>query len=451
MDRIDSNGHRLSGATNESTALFEQACRELLCMVDDPAATVERAIAAAPEMTMAHVLKAWLHLLGTEPSGRAVAQQASEVAASLAADAREHAHVEAAQALAQGRWREAALRLEDLSARHPLDTLALQVGHQIDFFRGDSRMLRDRIARAMPAWDPSVPGWHAVLGMHAFGLEETGLYDQAEEAGRECVALEPRDSWGWHAVAHVLEMRNQPREGIAWLRPKRSVWSAGSFLAVHNTWHLALFELELDGHDEALRLFDEAIGGAGSGVVMDLIDASAMLWRLQLRGVDVGDRWNGVADRWAVALSQGPGQYAFNDVHAMLAYVGADREEAQRELLRGLQAAAAGHGDEAAFSREVGLDVALALRALAHGQAAEAVRLLRPLRSVSHRFGGSHAQRDLIDLTLIEAAQRAGDSPLAAALAAERAALRPRSPFAQRLAQRLPVRSTPARTVPGQR
>jgi len=443
MNLIDATGHCVSGATPESLARYEQAARELLCMVDDPVASVDAALVASPEMTMAHVLKAWLHLLGTEPSALPVARACCEAAAALPADDRERRHVEAASALARGHWREAGLRLEDLSTRYPRDTVALQVGHQIDFFRGDSRMLRDRIARALPAWDPAVPGWHAVLGMHAFGLEETRDYAQAEVQGRRSVELEPRDSWGWHAVAHVHEMRNAPREGIAWLRPTRATWSAGSFLAVHNSWHLALFELELDGHDEALRLYDEAIGGTGSAVAMDLIDASAMLWRLQLRGVDVGDRWASVADRWATVLADGgSGQYAFNDLHAMLAYVGADRVAAQQVLIDAMRAAAASAVDNAEFTREVGLPAAQAIQALGEGDAARAVQLLRSIRSQSHRFGGSHAQRDLLDLTLIEAAQRAADVPLAAALAAERAALWPHSPLAQRLTQRLRVGTT---------
>lgn len=426
MNLMDATGHRVSGATSASLEHFEQAARELLCMVDDPAASVDRALTESPDMTMAHVLKAWLHLLGTEPSGVPVALACCEAAARLPADDREERHIAAASALAHGRWREAGLRLEDLSARYPRDTLALQAGHQVDFFRGDSRMLRDRIARALPAWDPQIPGWHAVLGMYAFGLEETADYGQAEARGREAVELEPRDSWAWHAVAHVHEMRNAPREGIAWLAPHRATWSSGSFLATHNTWHLALFELELGEEQQALRLYDEAVGGTGSSVVLDLIDASAMLWRLRLRGVDVGRRWDGVADRWSGVLAgAGAGQYAFNDVHAMLAYVGADRPAAQAELLEAMEDTVREKADNGEFTRDAGLPIARAIHALARGEAAQAVDWLRPVRSQAHRFGGSHAQRDLVDQTLIEAARLAGDRPLAAALAAERAALRP--------------------------
>ncbi len=439
--QIDATGYRVSGATLESLAAFEQGARELLCLVDDPLASVERALQESPAMVMAHALKAWLHLLGTEPSGNAMALSCCEAAEVLPGDERERAHIAAARALAQGRWREAGLRLEDLSARFPRDTLALQAGHQIDFFRGDSRMLRDRIARALPSWNPALPGWHALLGMHAFGLEETGDYVAAEAAGRKSVELEPRDSWGWHALAHVHEMRNAAKDGVALLGPTRGIWSRGSFLATHNSWHLALFELELDHHDEVLRLYDEAIGGTGSQVVLDLVDASAMLWRLHLRGVVLGARFAAVAERWATV--GGYGQYAFNDLHAMMAFVGADRPQEQRALAQAQDGAMHGDLDNAGFTREVGRPATLGVMAFGQGDYAGAVELLRSVRSGAHRFGGSHAQRDVIDLTLLEAAHRCGNQPLAAALAAERLALKPRSPLAGRLVARAGASAAP--------
>lgn len=434
MNLIDHTGHRVSGATPASLDAYEQAARELLCMVDDPVASIDRAIAASPEMTMAHVLKAWLHLLGTEPAALPVARQALAAAARLAADDRERRHIDAAQALVNGRWRDAALRLEDLNLRWPRDTLALQAGHQLDFFLADSRMLRDRIARALPAWDPGVPGWHAVLGMHAFGLEETGDYDAALAQGERSVELQPRDSWGWHAVAHVHEMRHAPRDGIAWLQPSSAIWAPGSFLGCHNWWHLALYHLELDDHAEVLRLYDAAIGGTGSGVVLDMIDASAMLWRLMLRGVDVGDRWAPLAERWAPLADSG--WYAFNDLHAMMAFVGAGRADDQRRVLDAQRAVIGSDGDNALFTRDVGHPAALAVQAFGAGDHGRAAALLRGIRSQAQRFGGSHAQRDLIDLTLLEAALRAEDRPLAVGLAAERRALRPASPLALRSVQR---------------
>jgi hypothetical protein len=425
----DSADHPVSGATPESLAAFEKACHELRCFIGDPVASVERAIAAGPEMTLAHALKAWLHLLGTEPAGLPVARECLRAASRLPADQRERGHLEAIRLVTDGHWRAAGRVLEDVSAAYPRDALALQAGHQIDFFTGDSRMLRDRIARALPAWNDRVPGHHAVLGMYAFGLEECGDYREAERLGRESVAREPRDGWGWHAVAHVLEMQNRTAEGVAWLAGGAPVWSRESFFAVHNWWHLALFHLDRGELDEVFRLCDGPICGTGSSVVLDLVDATALLWRLALRGADVRERWEAVADRWAAHVHAG--NYAFNDWHAMMAFVGSGRVQAQQAVIETLDRTARGEDDTAAFARDVGLDAALAVQAFGEGRYEDAARRLRVIRPHAHRFGGSHAQRDLIDLTLTEAAIRSANRPLASALAAERAARRPESPLAR--------------------
>src|SRR5687768_14723416 len=128
----DSLGNPLTGATREALPAFEQGCRELRCYIDDPVASVDRAIAAAPGMPMAYALKAWLHLLGTEPAGVAVAQACLADAADLPADARERGHLTALRLLTQGRWRDAGRVLEDVSIDHPRDALALQAGHLVD-------------------------------------------------------------------------------------------------------------------------------------------------------------------------------------------------------------------------------------------------------------------------------------------------------------------------------
>lgn len=431
---FDLLGHPVSGATAAAIDHYEQAAHELRCLIGDPLASIDRALAAAPHMSIAHSLRAWLHLLGTESPALPAARAAAESAAMHAGTERERMHARAAALVAAGRWREGARLLEDLSVQHPRDLLALQTGHQLDFFTGDSRMLRDRIARVRPHWNDAMPGHHAVLGMHAFGLEETGDYAQAERVGRRAIELQPRDTWAWHAVAHVHEMRNAPKDGIAWLEPNTAHWSRDSFFAVHNWWHLALFKLEQDRHDEVLAMYDASIGGPGSGVVLDMVDQSALLWRLALRGVDVGERWAALAQRWAPHA--GAGNYAFNDLHAMMAFASAQRSELAAQLRETQRAVLGGQGDNRDFTAEVGEAATRAVQAFVAGDFSTTVTLLRPIRSSAHRFGGSHAQRDLLDLTLIEAALRSGDRALAAALAAERAALRPASPLARRLTER---------------
>ena len=428
MKHRDSAGYPVSGATADGLAHFEASTHRFRCYIGDPVAEADAALAAAPDMTMAHVLKAYLFLLGTEPAALPVARASHEAATRLASTERERGHIEAVRLLIEGRWRAAGRVLEDVSIAYPLDALALHAGHQIDFFRGDSRMLRDRIARALPAWSASVPGYAALLGMHAFGLEETGDYAGAEKQGRRAVDLERRNTWAWHAVAHVYEMRNQPHEGLAWMTSDTEAWSHDSFLAVHNWWHLAVYNLELGASDEALRLFDEPVYGSRPNLVLNLIDAASLLWRLSLRGIDVGSRFATVADSWATTAAAG--NYAFNDMHAMIAFVGAGRVKEQQAVLDAQRAALESDSDNAEFTSEVGHPATRAIQAFGLGRYAECVELLRPIRHVAHRFGGSHAQRDLLDQTLIEASRRAGFDALATALINERIALRPRSPFA---------------------
>jgi hypothetical protein len=242
------------------------------------------AIAQAPAMTMAHVLAAYLNLLGTEPAGWPAAREIHARAAALPATEREAMHVLAVGHLAHGRWHAAGRVLEDLSVRWPLDLLALQVGHQIGFFTAHSRMLRDRITRAESHWQEGMPGHHAVLSMPALGLEECVDHARTERPGRRSVELQPSDGWGWHAVAQVLEMQDRRRDGIAWLGEHSATWSEGSIFAIHNWWHLALFHLGLRQIDEVLALVDQRVLDTASSVVPDRIDGSAILWRLKLPG-----------------------------------------------------------------------------------------------------------------------------------------------------------------------
>jgi hypothetical protein len=430
----DCRGHALTGATEKSLPHYETALRELNLFINDPVASVDKAISESPDFVMAHALKAWLNLLGTEPAGTPVAREALDSARKHPATAQEQGHLAAIEHLIGGRWHAAAQVMEDVAIENPRDLLALQAGHQLDFFRGEARMLRDRIARALPAWSNSVPGYHAVIGMHAFGLEECGDYTAAEVAGRTAVALDKRDSWAQHAVAHVMEMQNRQKEGIAWMTDNTEGWSRDSFFAVHNWWHVALYHLDLENTDEVFKLFDGPIYGAKSRVILEMIDASAMLWRLHLRNIDVGDRWQAVADAWEQHVDAG--NYAFNDAHAAMAFVGAGRKQSLARVTESQQEAMQRDDDNAMFTRKVGHPVVLAIKAFGDGKYAETLWRLREVRNTANRFGGSHAQRDILDLTMIEAALRSGQQSIARALASERLAMRPKSPLARLFVQR---------------
>lgn len=423
----DYRGELVSGADAAALELYEKALAELQCYSGDPMATIDAALAAAPDFVMAQVLKAYLLLGGTEAAGLPGARAAIAAGANAARTERESLHLAAAETLARGEYDLAAERFEDILVGHPRDVLALQVAHLFDFYRGDSRALRDRVARVLPEWTPDLPGYHAVLGLHAFGLEECGDYGRAEATGREAIERNPRDVWAHHAVAHVMEMQGRRADGVAWMTSREPHWAPDNFFAVHNWWHLALFHLDGDDVTRALALYDGPIRQGRSKVVLDMIDASALLWRLHLRGADVGARWDEIADSWAPLA--GDGFYAFNDAHAMMAFVGAGQWALADAVIAAATRTIDGRGSNAVMTRVVGLPLCHALYAFGRGDYAAAVDLLRPVRNIAARFGGSHAQRDLVDLTLIEAADRDGQRSLVRALANERLALKPASPL----------------------
>ena len=420
----------VTGANTRAIELYESAICQFNCYVGDPVATIDGAIAESPDFAMAIALKAYLLLSGME---KGPVPQAAELLAKLhklKLNDRERRHAAAIACMVDGAFNRASERLDDILFHDPHDILALQMGHLVDFFRGDSRNLRDRVARVLAEWSPEMPGYHTLLGMHSFGLEETGDYVRAEDSARRAIELNRRDGWAYHAIAHVMEMMGRYEEGAAFLRDNEAGWAPESFFQVHNWWHLALFRLEADQTAEVLKLYDGPIRGGQSATVLDMVDAAALLWRLKLRGVDVGERWKATADRWQPLIDDK--LYAFNDCHAVMAMLGAGRIAEAERAVAILTETARKQSDNALMSRDVGLPLARALLAFEQGKYAATIDLLRPLRNIAQRFGGSHAQRDLIDLTLIEAAQRAGELSLVRALANERLALKPNSPLARR-------------------
>ena len=161
--------------------------------------------------------------------------------------------------------------------------------------------------------------------MQAFGLEESGSYSEAEAAGLAALAVNPDDVWAIHAVVHAHEMRGRVADGIRFLREREADWGSGNLFTVHNWWHLALFHLEGGDIDDTLGIYDAQVHHAESqGVPLEMVDASAMLWRLRLDGVSDGGRFAPLADAWATRTDGRP-WYVFNDLHAVMALVGAGR------------------------------------------------------------------------------------------------------------------------------
>ena len=421
--------------------LHERALWHFVSFYGDPMAAFDATIAADPGWGLARIAKAVFILTLTEPNLLPLARELLAQAQPLMAGApgHERGHLEAAQAALDGRWREACTRWDALLQTHPRDVLALGAAHLFDFYRGDARNLRARVARVLPEWPLDDPLQPYVLGMHAFGLEECNLYPQAEAAGREALARDARGPWAVHAVAHVMEMQGRFVEGAAWLDDRNADW-ADNGLAVHLWWHLALFRLEALDTAAALALFDARMAGPASSVNLQWLDGAALLWRVQLLGDDVGPRWQALAADWADPIAHA-GHCAFNDVHALLALLGSGAMVRAQALLDASVAQA--QADNREMAREVGVPLMRGLMAFAQGDAALACETLYPLRAVAHHFGGSHAQRDLIDQTLLAAAAQAGGNAAGRALLNERRLAKPVTPLTTHWAAAMGMRLAP--------
>jgi tetratricopeptide (TPR) repeat protein len=444
--QTDLRGVPVTGADSFALQRFETALSQFQSYVGDAVATIDEAIAASPGFVAAHLFKAFaLYTLAERKfvpvAAAAVAQARSEAAH---ANARELGLLDAAGKLVPGHWHGASHALDRVLTEYPRDALALQVAHLLDFYRGDALNLRNRISRVLPEWDAAVPGYSYVLGMHAFGLEEMNQYPEAEAAARRALALEPRDGWAVHAAVHVMEMQGRIDEGVEFLTSREQDWAPDNGFAFHNYWHLGLFHLDAGRHDRALALFDASVHPEPAAYVLSLVDATAMLWRMTLERVDVGRRFEDVADDWQARLDDEPGFYAFNDAHAAMAFVATGRARELERLTLRMREAAAEDNANAAMTRDVGLPLVEGLAAFGRGRYAEAIEAIEPMRDIANRFGGSHAQRDLITLTLIEAALRAGDGKRARHYIAERLVHKPASAWGPRLMRRADAASGPS-------
>ena len=404
MAARDYRGDLITGATASALEAFEQAVAAFQSWRGDPARSVAAALEEAPGFVMAHVLRAYLLICTRDPDSVRAAAPVHAHAVKLHANGRERLHLAAIAATLRDDYEAAKSILGELLAAHPRDALALQVAHAFDYLNGDLAGLRDRVSGVMSAWSPELPGYHAVLAMHAFSLVECGQYQSAEARALQALALDPLDARACHTLAHVFEMTERPLDGLRWMGDHITGWDGDTAVATHCWWHLALFYLQRGDTTSALSLYDQRIRTSRDPSVADLIDASALLWRVSLHNGDAGERWTDLATCWAPRLADG--FCTFTDLHAMMAFVGARNWDLADRLVRELserQFMLTRHGGT---TRLIGLPACSALLAFGQGDFVRTTSLLGRLPPIAHRLGGSHAQRDVIHLTLRSAAER---------------------------------------------
>ncbi|MFN9355608.1 MAG: tetratricopeptide repeat protein [Alphaproteobacteria bacterium] len=330
---------------------------------------------------------------------------------------RETAIVEAALHWAEADHAAGLAAFERALAAAPGDIVAAKWGQYLAFNLGDAAAMR-RLGLPVVETRPDIPeAW----GMFAFAEEQSQDLDGAEAAARKALAMKPSEAWAQHALAHVFETTGRLDEGIAMLTAAAPGWATRSiFMAGHNYWHLALFHLDRDDPAKALAVWDAHLWGRWPDFAQEQIGAISLLWRLELRGVDVGNRWQAVAAR--VAARADEHLWPFHDmhyVHALARNGDAIRAGAFVRTL-GQKADAAGGVWSA-----VAAPLAGAIVDAAQGRVADAAPVMERLLPRLHLLGGSHAQRDIFVQAWIDAARRAGQAESLRTVLQERARARP--------------------------
>ena len=422
----DAQGHRLSGAAEEAGTAYDQAVQAFNLVHGDAVGLFDALHGAAPDFVMAHLGKAWVFALANDPRQMAKARTLVETARPLSTNEREQAHLAALSQLAKGARAAAVAVLDRHLMRFPFDLVAHQAAALMDGFLGRFHWIRDRSARALPFWSKNQPGYPTLLAFHAFGAEEAGDYVRAEDESRAAAELEPLSFWPHHTVAHVMEMTGRPEDGLGWMTAREPLWSTAAHMnQVHIWWHKALFHLELGQYDAALALYDGPIRDTQRPLALSLTNATALLWRLDILGCDIGERWREQAELWQ---GHADGKcLVFADIHAAMAELRSGQEALVERRLAWMRETAASDDEAADLYRTVGIPIVAGLAAFHRGAYADAVELLLPVRFNLWQIGGSYAQRDVVNWTLTEAAVRAGQRDVAMSLAHERLASRPRS------------------------
>ena len=349
----------------------------------------------------------------------AEAQDAAKTARAAAASQtdRERRHVEGLALLVEGKAADAAKTMREHLTDYPRDLVVFQRLYFVWFWQGkfpEMLALADILTR-------HYPGNSFMLGLHAFALEQAGRCDEAVRMAHVANAMNPRDAWAIHALAHALYEMAAFDTGIRRMPAAIAPCTHIGWFRNHLRWHLTLMHLARGEYDVASDLGRTIFEHEPSSIPGDLHDSISLLWRFELMGRDVGERWKAFARIAAERLDRQA--LLFHAAHlAMALAAGGDWTTAERQLgmLR-----ERGARDRSGLVGGVVVPLVEGIHAFAAKDYARAIERLEPLTPRVIELGGSRAQRDVFHDTLLEACVRARDVERAERLLAERVARRP--------------------------
>jgi tetratricopeptide (TPR) repeat protein len=409
--RKDRYGLPLTTSSTRAAERFIEGLDLLLEQNFGPEDTFTQAIAADAGFALAHgVLAYMLHLRAQVAEARECVQQAQTLATGVSR--RERQQIEAIALFINGQGRCSYALIREHLADYPRDMLMIRLaqrlamlgcsGAGIGSFPAPLFALMQSVASAYGE------DW-AFLGQYAFAHHETGRLAAARRLAERSLALRPTNATAAHSVAHTFFETGDAANGGAFLRHWLTGFDPRAPYHVHLSWHQALFELAQGRYQRALDLYEADIRPAVvANKTPALNDSAALLWRWSLySGAMPPVPPQEVRDLAApAAIRPGP---AFRDAHAALAFAGAGDDVSMGQMIDRLQGLAH-QGD--VLAGEVTLPLLQGIHAFAHGEYSAAVRHLEPLFTAPRldqlaRIGGSHAQREVFEDTLLEAYLRA--------------------------------------------
>jgi len=428
----DNQGLEYSASSSGSIEQFEQLTLSFMGYKPDVGAKLKALLKEDPDMPMGLCMKGYLaKMMGI----KGLHQRALAVLETLAGEEynhlghRESLHIKALEAWCNGNLDKTVGIWEEILLHYPLDCIALRLAYFNHFYSGDGRRMRDSLMRVLPYWGPASPHYGYVLGLYSFALEECGEFELAERHGREAVKINPKDAWSVHAVAHVMESQERHQEGIDWIVSLEPHWSTVNNFRFHLHWHQCLFHLERGEHEHVLSIHDQSlVSDLDSDFYLDLCNAASLLWRLELHGVDIGERWQVLLEAAKRRIEDR--DLVFASLHYLMVLVAAGDLQSVKSMMDELRQWADSGDTQGRIMHRVGMALANALIDIRQGRPGLAFRSLTDARYEVDLIGGSIAQRDLFNMVLLDAAGQACQHLEMRALGAERTALRPRSRWA---------------------
>jgi tetratricopeptide (TPR) repeat protein len=388
-------------------------------------ARLDRALAADPDFALAHIARArLLQLQARMPEARAEAARAQSLADRVTP--RERRHIEAITLSINGAAGDALTVVRAHAAEYPRDALPLSLALGVFGLLGFSGR-RDHHEAQLALLKELAPHWGEdwwFLGYLGWAYIETSEVAKGTELVERSLTGNLHNAHAAHQRVHGYFESGDADKGADFIENWLTDYDRDGHLHCHLSWHLALFELARGNAERARSIYLDNIrpSVAHAAPMLVLADSSSFLWRWRFYdlGPSLDQEWAQVA---AHARRHFPrASLAFADIHAALAEAGTSDAEGLQSRISGLQSLAR---DGRLPPGEVPANLCAGMAALGRGDNAEAAQILEQALADLPRIGGSHAQREIAEDSLIIAYLRSGQSARAASLLATRLGRRP--------------------------